>query len=543
MGVNKRGIYIPWGYMDENDYTSSKTQFELELDKLFAMADYKDDDKFIHFYNLDGEEIKDAAIDTTKFAGGVIESATYDKETKILTITFTNGDVVEINLADLIDENEFADGLTVDEGIVKVLIDPDSDPYLTVSEDGVKIAGIKDKFDEVDSSITEINSSITEINSSITEINSAITNIEGDITEINSAITNIEGDITEINSAITNIEGDITEINSSITEINSAITNIEGDIIEINSAITNVEGDIININSSITEINSAITNIEGDIININSAITQIEENYYYVNSAITNLEENYYIINSALTEDYYNKEEISLKEKVISAALNDLNNRKFDDAEFEDGKIKFYSTNEGVKTLVDEVELGDLDLSDYYKKEETSGKTELEAAFNEKLDVTAYTPVDLTNYYTKDETSGKTELETEFNKKLEEDDIANFFDDAEYDSSAKTINFYHGDTLKAQIDATDFVKDGMVDNVEVKTIVDTADTSVTVNVLAITFNADADKEEIDIPIADIFDADNYYTKNETDALLDEKIDVDFFTYDEFGNVILIAGEY
>ena len=466
MGVNKRGIYIPWGYMDENDYTSSKTQFELELDKLFAMADYKDDDKFIHFYNLDGEEIKDAAIDTTKFAGGVIESATYNKETKILTITFTNGDVVEINLADLIDENEFADGLTVDEGIVKVLIDPDSDPYLTVSEDGVKIAGIKDKFDEFDSSITEIN--------------------------------------------------------SSITEINSAITNIEGDI---------------------TEINSAITNIEGDIVNINSAITQIEENYYYVNSAITNLEENYYIINSALTEDYYNKEEISLKEKVISAALNDLNNRKFDDAEFEDGKIKFYSTNEGVKTLVDEVELGDLDLSDYYKKEETSGKTELETAFNEKLDVTAYTPVDLTNYYTKDETSGKTELETEFNKKLEEDDIANFFDDAEYDSSAKTINFYHGDTLKAQIDATDFVKDGMVDNVEIKTIVDTADTSVTVNVLAITFNADADKEEIDIPIADIFDADNYYTKNETDALLDEKIDVDFFTYDEFGNVILQAGEY
>ena len=38
-----------------------------------------------------------------------------------------------------------------------------------------------------------------------------------------------------------------------------------------------------------------------------------------------------------------------------------------------------------------------------------------------------------------------------------------------------------------------------------------------IEVLAITFNTDAGKQEIDIPLSDIFDASNYYTKSETDS--------------------------
>lgn len=47
---------------------------------------------------------------------------------------------------------------------------------------------------------------------------------------------------------------------------------------------------------------------------------------------------------------------------------------------------------------------GTIDLSDYYKKEET------DALLNEKLDVSAYTPTDLSNYYTKSETDAKLDL-------------------------------------------------------------------------------------------------------------------------------------
>ncbi len=84
--------------------------------------------------------------------------------------------------------------------------------------------------------------------------------------------------------------------------------------------------------------------------------------------------------------------------------------------------------------------------------------------------------------------------------------VDNYFDGAEYVSTAKTIIFKHGTTTKATIDATDFIKDGMVDTV-----------SISNSNLVITFNTDAGKEDIEIPLASIFNPNNYYTKNESDA--------------------------
>ena len=82
-------------------------------------------------------------------------------------------------------------------------------------------------------------------------------------------------------------------------------------------------------------------------------------------------------------------------------------------------------------------------------------------------------------------------------------DVANCFDDAEYDSNTKRINFKHGNTVLDYIDATDFIKDGMVDNVVVG--VPTTGTHAGETCLIITFNTDSGKEEIDIPVSDIFD--------------------------------------
>ena len=81
----------------------------------------------------------------------------------------------------------------------------------------------------------------------------------------------------------------------------------------------------------------------------------------------------------------------------------------------------------------------------------------------------------------------------------------NYIISAEYISSDKKIYLYKKDGLvAAEIDATDFIKDGMVSNVEV---VD--------NNIVITFNTDSGKEDISIPISRIFDASKYYTKEET----------------------------
>ena len=75
------------------------------------------------------------------------------------------------------------------------------------------------------------------------------------------------------------------------------------------------------------------------------------------------------------------------------------------------------------------------------------------------------------------------------------------------------IDFYNGpinssdltENRVARLDAVPFVKDGMVDTV-----------SIVGTNLHITFNTDAGKQPIDIPISSIFDASNYYTKTEAD---------------------------
>ena len=75
-----------------------------------------------------------------------------------------------------------------------------------------------------------------------------------------------------------------------------------------------------------------------------------------------------------------------------------------------------------------------------------------------------------------------------------------------YNSTLKRLEFKDKDnTLLFSIDATAFIKDGMVTNVAI----------VNGN-LVITFNTDSGQEPISIPITDIFNPNNYYTKNDID---------------------------
>lgn len=85
-------------------------------------------------------------------------------------------------------------------------------------------------------------------------------------------------------------------------------------------------------------------------------------------------------------------------------------------------------------------------------------------------------------------------------------------DSASYDSANHQILFKNGTTTLFSLDATAFVKDGMVDTV-----------TITGGNLVITFNTDAGKQDISIPITDIFNPANYYDKDDVDGLLADKV--------------------
>jgi hypothetical protein len=90
---------------------------------------------------------------------------------------------------------------------------------------------------------------------------------------------------------------------------------------------------------------------------------------------------------------------------------------------------------------------------------------------------------------------------------------ANAVASVDYNSSGKTIDFYNANNVKIDsIDATDFIKDGMIDSVTLETTGGTT-------YLVIVWNTDAGKEATRIDIGDLFDADNYYTKSVIDDFL------------------------
>lgn len=116
--------------------------------------------------------------------------------------------------------------------------------------------------------------------------------------------------------------------------------------------------------------------------------------------------------------------------------------------------------------------------------------------------------------------------------------VNGFFDGVEYDSNTKKINFYHGSDIIDFVDATDFIKDGMLSNVEVVTVSGE-------KYLRFTFNTDAGKEAIDIKVSEfaaLYKAGSGITIESDNTIrvkLANKGDVDYLKLD--GDGLYLSG--
>jgi len=92
-------------------------------------------------------------------------------------------------------------------------------------------------------------------------------------------------------------------------------------------------------------------------------------------------------------------------------------------------------------------------------------------------------------------------------------DVSGFINSVEYeeDGGNHSIIFYHDNVVIDSIDASPFLIDGMIENVYIED-----------GNLVIDFNTASGKEDVRIPLSDIFNPELYYTKDETDAKLLEK---------------------
>lgn len=120
---------------------------------------------------------------------------------------------------------------------------------------------------------------------------------------------------------------------------------------------------------------------------------------------------------------------------------------------------------------------------------------------------------------------GMSSEDNEFLESLKSD-ILNTFNGAVYKD--QRIYFQHDGKDLMYLEAAPFIKDGMVDNVRVEG-----------DNLIITFNTEAGKEPISLPIKDIFNPDNYYTKEDVDEFIDA-IEETYINKEEFEEALYEA---
>lgn len=157
-------------------------------------------------------------------------------------------------------------------------------------------------------------------------------------------------------------------------------------------------------------------------------------------------------------------------------------------------------------------------------KADTSAVTEaIDAATSGKVDTTAYTAYTAATEVTLGNKADKSEIPA----------VSGYADAVAYNSTSKYVEFYHGGTggtVVFSYDASPFLIDGMVQNVEIKSV---EISGVATTCLVISFNTDAGKQDINIPLTEIFDPSNYYTKTEVDnaisAATSGKVDNDTYT--------------
>ena len=84
--------------------------------------------------------------------------------------------------------------------------------------------------------------------------------------------------------------------------------------------------------------------------------------------------------------------------------------------------------------------------------------------------------------------------------------VENLFASVEYDDNAKKIIFKNSDGEQVgEVDATDFIKDGMVSGATIEN-----------GKLIISFNEESGSEDVELDLTDIFNPSNYYTATECD---------------------------
>ena len=237
---NRVRIYEPYGFGESYQYESIPTRLDNELSesqandsKQFASVAYNEDAKALIFKNVGNVEQGRVYLKDIIGLETLIERAYYDENTKELVIVFNEekSDVVRIPLDKIIDVTEAGNGLVQDGGKFHVLIDPKSEDYLSVSQNGVKVSGVNDAINlAVTTEESRAVGKEDELNQKIVDETSRATTSEKDLNDgLHAEIRNRENSDNALSNRIDTVQSNIETETRNRIDGDNAIKAIIGD--------------------------------------------------------------------------------------------------------------------------------------------------------------------------------------------------------------------------------------------------------------------------------------------------------------------------
>lgn len=235
-----------------------------------------------------------------------LDSASFNPTTNSIDFVFNTASGksgFSVNISSMVDTYTNGNGIALSNKQFSIKIDTDSEGYLTVSANGLKLSGISNAINAVQTSLdnyktnndTEVSNLKNRVNS-VEQVNTTqstdIENIKTSIENINKKNTEQDTKLDTHNLSIANNTTDISNIKTSIDNINTSITNIEKKDTSQDTEIDNLKNSISGINGLINSITGDITTINNNITTINSKDTQQDTKITDLEGRVKNLEDN-----------------------------------------------------------------------------------------------------------------------------------------------------------------------------------------------------------------------------------------------------------
>ena len=195
-----------------------------------------------------------------------VEDATYnsDDSTLVLTVTTTDGTKeITVDMSELVSTYSAGDGLSLSDNTFSVVINEESDSYLTLTSDGLLLTGIKEAIDTLQSNIDTVAASV-----------------EAETAAREEADSTLQTSIDTVASNLSTLNSNVVEITTTLT---TAVSNLQASDESLQSQITSNDEDIAALQEAISSLGTSDSDVAtytaGTGISIDNDAISIDEEY------------------------------------------------------------------------------------------------------------------------------------------------------------------------------------------------------------------------------------------------------------------------